>query len=166
MKRKPVLPILILITILTVCPLLTGAGLFPAALRNVNTPLVNMKELLGGSSMSLDPNTPESEDEKEEEKESTDTDESNKDETVTSKDKAVSQSALNDDTVDIKIRGTAIRLNNKTVSEESFEGEFSALYDGSKKVVLTDDYADYLTYKSVLECLEDKGIKPDEVSSK
>ena len=172
MNKKTGILILIMIMILAVCPLLTGAGLFSVGLRNVgnNNPLVNMKELLGGSSMSLDPGTPESEDKKEEDKESRDTDES-KDEDVNTQDRETqdreaSKAARTDDTIDIKIRGTSIRLNGKTMPEEAFEGEFSSLYDGSKKVVLTDDYADYLTYKSVLECLESKGIKPDEAALK
>ncbi len=167
MNKRAGLLILIMIMILAVCPLLTGAGLFSVGLRNVgnNNPLVNMKELLGGSSMSLDPGTPESEDEKAEEKETRDKEDSPEEAEKTSGDKKVSQAADNN-TVNIRIRGTSIRIDNKTVPEEAFDAELSSVYNGSKKVVLTDDYADYLTYKGVLECLESKGIKPDEAVSK
>lgn len=66
----------------------------------------------------------------------------------------------------ISIRETEIRYNGNKVDNSSFQNIFDALY--SKKygtdttVRLVDDYAEYYTYKSMLEFLQKKGIKPVE----
>lgn len=62
----------------------------------------------------------------------------------------------------ISIRETEISFNGSKVSSSNFKGIFDAIHENGVPVRLIDDYAEYHTYKSVLEYLTQKGIKPVE----
>ena len=62
----------------------------------------------------------------------------------------------------ISIRETEISFNGSKVSSSNFKGIFDAIHENGVAVKLIDDYAEYHTYKNVLEYLTQKGIKPVE----
>lgn len=62
----------------------------------------------------------------------------------------------------ISIREMEIKINGSAVNTKNFENIFNALYKSGVTVRLVDDYAEYHTYKDVLEFLKEKGIKPVE----
>lgn len=62
----------------------------------------------------------------------------------------------------ISIRETEIRFNGAEISSNNFKSIFDAVHRNNVPVRLIDDYAEYYTYKGVLEYLKEKGIKPAE----
>ena len=150
--------IVVVISIMLIQSSLVGAGIFAVGLRNVdkgNERLVKIDALVGGQYMPNPTKTPNTEEQQEQPKQEDDNEkETEKDEPEVKPTKKLS--------ITVRVSGTNTYLNGSIVVGAPFETQFSSIYDGSQKVILQDDYADYQTYKEILDFFEENGIKPEE----
>ena len=149
-RKKTLLALFILFFI--VQPLLMGSGLFKVKLRNTGNDdrLVNIDKLIGGNNMPDSSKTPETEEA--EPKETTETNE--KTETT-----PAVQSEPEDKEITVSISEKTITINGIPAGSGVFEEKFSGIYDGTKEVVLEDDYAEYHTYNDVKNYFDKNQIK-------
>jgi hypothetical protein len=136
--------------------MLVGFALFGIRLRGVDSGknrLVKIEELVGGNGMPDDTKTPNTEQEETTEPEVKDEQETEN----VREDKPVPNK-----TITVTVHATSIFLNGNIVVGMPFEEQFSKVYDGSQKVLLQDDFADYLTYCEVRDYLISQGIVIEE----
>ena len=153
MRRGILLKILLIFTILSLQFTLIGAGSLWVELRNTNEKgrLVNLDSLIGGSGMptaSQAPKEAEDNDEAEEKK---------KDPSTASEGKEIAEAR-------IKVSGTTVTINGQEVPESIVDKRIRFL--NTEQVILTDDYADYQTFRKVLEYLKERDITPQMESSR
>lgn len=148
----------IIITILIVAlPLLIGLKLTEVELRGLDksTRLVYLDEVLkrGGQYMAI---TDEGDGESEESDISTEETETTPTQTVNAPSAIKDES--DNDSLEIKISGHLIYVQGKyyTSNVQTFKNRFNDIYDESKKIVLVEDYAEYLVFVEIMDYLNEQ----------
>lgn len=146
LKDKKRLGRILIISLITMWPLLIGAKFLDLELRNVARPLVDMTKLVNGNSITAEAL----------EIDSTEADDSKEKSEKKQPEKEVSPRKENG--IIIRISGEIIYINELGKSTASFETAFEKVYKKGMSVTVTDDYADYRAMRTVLDYLDRSGI--------
>ncbi len=160
--RKP--PLFIRFFLLAaLIPMLTGAGMLQAEL-NIDKPLVDLDLLIkeGETFLLID----EAGDDSEQNEDTEHPDEPDS----TLSDNSVSPAApavpAEPEEIKIRVNMRSCFVNGRICPENAFRERFMNLYKDGMPVMLTDDYAEYHTYKRIKEFLQDNSVKYSEEMSR
>ncbi len=149
MKNKKILTIL---SVLMLIPLLLGAKFLDVQLKGADKPFVDLSVILKNGGNYLPNNM------------KAIAEDPSSDDSVSS---TAYEPAFANNELTIRVKSAAVFLNDQPANGKPYTVQIKEAYDsGRTKILLVDDYAEYKTYKAVIEFLNGEGIRYDEKTEK